>query len=103
MEMKKNTPAAIVLSVLAVSLIANAYFFVEILTGKARTSHAIAKREEEFKIELANTRESVKKDIQGAQIADTVSLEVMGKRLEAEKNKVKELEEKLRSITKNGQ
>ncbi len=101
--MKKNIFTAVVLILLAISFIANIYFFMENLKGKNDALRTIAMKEEEFKKELASNRELVRKDMQEAQMADTVSLEAMGKRLEVEKNKVMELEKKLKSATNNGQ
>jgi len=51
----------------------------------------------EFKEKLAKARELIRQDLQGKYSADIVSYQAMVKRLEIEKNKVKELEAKTKS------
>ena len=55
---------------------------------------------EEFKLKLAKERDTIQKALDEKYRADKVSYEAMAKRLELEKKKVKELEEKLKATKK---
>lgn len=56
-----------------------------------------SKKEKEFNEKIKKERELIRKDLEEKHAADMVSYEAMARRMELEKKKVKELEEKLRS------
>lgn len=61
------------------------------------------RKEAELKSKIAQERESIRRDLDEKYRADLVSFEVMKKRLEIEKERTKELQEKFDKLEKKGQ
>lgn len=57
------------------------------------------KKEQDYQKRLSQERELIKRDLDEKYRADMVSFEAMHKRLEIERKRVKELEEKLKQLT----
>lgn len=90
MELKllKYIAAGVLVVVFCVAL-----FYVGRTSGAARRP-TDASLEREFSQKLSVEREKIKRDLDEKYRADMVSYEAMAKRLQLEKEKVKELEEK---------
>lgn len=71
-----------------------AHVYVKNLGLKNKLNTVVAQKNQEFVHKLDQEKEFIKKDLQEKYNADKVSYEVMAKRLEIEKRKVKELEQK---------
>jgi len=80
-----------------------AYILVINLSLKGVLRDLESKKETELKSKIAQERELIRKDLDEKYRADLVSFEVMAKRLELEKKRMKELEQKLDKMEKKGQ
>ncbi len=92
MKMEPKTLRYIAAGVLVV-VFGVALFFIGRTSGAARRP-SDASLEQEFSQKLSVEREKIKRDLDEKYRADMVSYEAMAKRLQLEKEKVKELEEK---------
>lgn len=95
--------------VLALGIIAsilcalNVYFYLNNLTLKKTIEGLGKEKETELSSRLAQERVLIRKDLDEKYRADLVSFAAMHKRLEIEKKRMKELEEKLKKFEKKEQ
>ncbi len=95
---------ALVLAVIIVLLCAlNLTFYFINLSLKNTIANLDNNKEKEFKDRLAKERALIREDLDEKYRADMVSFEAMYKRLEIEKKKMKELQERLKKFENNGQ
>jgi len=92
----------ILLLVITASLLCglNIYFYVSNLSLRSAIGNLNKEKEKEFKSRLGKERALVRKDLDEKYRADLVSFEAMHKRLEIEKSRIKELQEKLKKFEK---
>jgi len=81
----------------------NVYFYLNNLSLRNSILNLDKDKEKEFKSRLAKERILIRKDLDEKYRADSVSFEAMHKRLEIEKTRMKELQEKLKKFEKKEQ
>lgn len=90
--MIKNNKTLIVALVIAAAFAA--YSLITIAFLKAKLKKFNAQKQKEFVAQVSREKELIRKDLEEKYAADMVSYMAMAKRLELEKNKVRELEAK---------
>lgn len=83
--------------VLIASFVFCALLFFANIGLKKQISHLDQDKEKELKERISKEKVLIRKDLEEKHAADMVSYQAMAKRLELEKKKVKELEEKMSS------
>ena len=86
----------ILITFLIITCAATGYCIVAINRISANLKTLDARKDKELQMRLAKEREFVKKDLDEKYRADMVSYAAMAKRLEAEKKRIKDLEEKIK-------
>ena len=79
-------------------LVVNAYLFMMNLGLKKEATNYIVNKEAEFVSKLSEEKDQIKKGLDEKYRADMVSYKAMSRRLEIEKEKIRELEDKLGEI-----
>ena len=74
------------------------YYHLDNISLQRSLSEVSNRAKEDFKAAVIKERELIRRDLDEKYRADLVSFEAMAKRVELEKKKVKELQEKIRDL-----
>ena len=86
---------AVIIAIVIMSIVAGTYIFID----ERSLQENIAIKNKEFEASVSREREVIKRDLDEKYRADMTSFQVMARRLEYEKQRSRELEEKLKAST----